>query len=88
MRRKSFWIACIMAGSVCAQEALPPIRPSIAALPGAEIWYGHLNYELMYFWNAPGALGNPFGAFPSTLCDDARWWTTRTPALKCGATPG
>lgn len=63
----------------------PPPYPNpdaIAALPGADIWYGHLAYELMYFWSSPGAQGSPVGAFPSTLCDDSTAVDYRNPCAE------
>lgn len=70
-RRMTMWLGLAVSAALCAQPTLPPAHQAVASLPGANIWYGHLNYELMFFWNSPGALGSPFGAFPSTLCDDA-----------------
>jgi len=52
-----------------AQQSLPP----------GTRWLDHLNNELLPFWTTNTAFGQPFGAFPTTRCDDTTLYDERTP---------
>src|SRR6266705_7129814 len=67
----------VLAAPAWSQTPLPP---------GAR-WLDHLNNELLPFWTTATAFGNPFGAFPSTRCDDTALYDERKPCPEIRRNP-
>ena len=70
------------------EEAPPPARLAVSALPGLDRWTRHIDKELMSFWAAPGALGQPVGNFPTFLCNDGSAYDAGAPCKEMTELPG
>jgi len=63
-----------------------PAWPHIS-LPLGSRWLEHLNKELLPFWSTESAFGNPFGAFPTTRCDDGTLYNRERPCPELRSNP-
>ena len=55
---------------------------SQSSSPPGSRWLDHLNKELLPFWTTSAAFGQPFGAFPTTRCDDATLYDVQNPCAE------
>jgi mannose/cellobiose epimerase-like protein (N-acyl-D-glucosamine 2-epimerase family) len=70
-------ILILLLAAVAAVPAWPQ-----SELPAGSRWIDHLNQELLPFWNAPTAFGDPFGAFPGSRCDDTTLYDETRPCAE------
>src|SRR5512141_2892108 len=74
--------------SLCLLVTL--ITPARAqdALPTGAVWTEHVRKDLLPFWTAEAALGNPVGAFPTPRCNNGALYSQNNPCPEIGRHPG
>ncbi|WKB50988.1 AGE family epimerase/isomerase [Eleftheria terrae] len=58
------------------------------ALPDGAVWLRHAEDDLLRYWRAPGAQGQPVGRFPTFRCLDGRPYDARQPCAELAGAPG
>src|SRR5947209_892879 len=80
--KRAFKVLLLLYAVALASPAWPQ-----SSMPPGTRWLDHLNKELLPFWTTETAFGNPFGAFPSTRCDDTTLYNERKPCPEIRSNP-